>query len=115
MFWVGFNLFFFSDSETTVFWNLYFVACYTGGPGSVYHVFRDARDAFQWSVSGDSLAGNAAKVLLLLVLLLLLLLSLLLLFSSLPPPPSTFLWHCLHSITTFAKGDSFGTKRPKML
>lgn len=22
MFWVGFNLFFFSDSETTVFWNL---------------------------------------------------------------------------------------------
>lgn len=39
MFWVGFNLFFFSDSETTVFWNLYFVACYTGGPGSVYRVF----------------------------------------------------------------------------
>lgn len=110
MFWVGFNLFFFSDSETTVFWNLLLCSLLYRWPWQCIPCVL-ARDAFQWSVSGDSLAGNAAKVLLLLLLLPLLLLP----FSSLSLPPSTFLWHCLHSITTFAKGDSFGTKRPKML
>lgn len=61
MYWVGFNLFFVSDSEASVFWNLLPCSLLSGWPWQCIQCVP-ARAAFQWAVSRGNLAGNAAEI-----------------------------------------------------